>query len=179
MPTQRQQESLEFIRISPNAIASGGLCDQNAAVEPDDKRHPIADRIELLMAELGFENQIAMASAVGIGNDTLSNWKSGQEIGPGSMGRMASKRGVTVTQLRAFFDDGISLPPMLDRAEPSNPAPVPVATQHHPCPSLTRFMDHCYQRKEVVADALMTAMDDYVDRYGGTEMMGETKERHR
>ena len=60
-----------------------------------------------------------------------------------------------------------------------NTEPAPVTTQHHPCPALTRFMTHCYQRKEVVADALMTAMDDYVDRYGGTEMVGEPEERKR
>ena len=182
MTRPRQPDSLSFLMVSPNLIASGSLGCDYLPVQNGDERHPMADRLELLMAELGFENQIAMAQALGVGAETVSNWKSGnQTMGPGPTGRLAQWRHVTVTQLRTFFDDGISLPPMLDRAEPSNPAPVaiPVATQHHPCPSLTRFMTHCYQRKEVVADALMTAMDDYVDRYGGTEMVGESEERKR
>ena len=65
-----------------------------------------------------------------------------------------------------------------DRQLAADMVPVP-ALQHHPCPILTRFMTHCYQRKEVVADALMTAMDDYVDRYGGTETVGESEGRIR
>lgn len=127
-------------------------------------QHPMADRIEQLMSDMGFDNQIAMAKAVGVNPETVSIWKSGRPIGPGNMARLAYLRQCAVAELKAFADDGTPLPPMRQsRHTPPLMAALESIGTTHPCPALGRFMEHCYRNNIAVAEAMITAMMEYVD----------------
>ena len=174
-------QTINLLSKSAKPVCVRHLGAQNVPVaEKKPKKNPArAKRMAHLFQHLGVSHATIAGIAKIRSPNTVTDWVNiGRQPGDALVFRIADHFGFDRVELSRWIKTGKDAMPDR-RISEVHRKPAAIVQSHHPCPTLTRFMTHCYQRKEVVADALMTAMDDYVDRYGGTEMVGESEERKR